>query len=103
MKRTIEQIRPRVADNAEYRRHGGIKDGSEKMTMVLDVCNFDDESSRGRSLQQLLSDSGQGLPSSVVAAIARQMAEALRVLHQGRIVHHDIKPSNVWITDRAYA
>ncbi|MFJ6550584.1 protein kinase [Microbacterium sp. NPDC091676] len=43
------------------------------------------------------------LPSSEVAALAADLAEALHVVHGAGIVHRDIKPSNVLLTGRSLA
>ncbi len=53
---------------------------------------------RGRSLRELL-DAGAPLPISRTLALATQMAEGLACAHAAGILHRDLKPGNVMITD----
>ncbi|MDP9322446.1 MAG: serine/threonine protein kinase, partial [Acidobacteriota bacterium] len=50
----------------------------------------------GRTLRQLAAD---GLSIERAISIARQIAEALAVAHAAQIVHRDIKPDNVMVSD----
>ncbi len=52
----------------------------------------------GRSLRELL-DAGAPLPIPRTLALATQMAEGLACAHAAGILHRDLKPGNVMITD----
>jgi serine/threonine protein kinase len=53
---------------------------------------------RGRSLQEQIKQDGT-LPPRRVAEIGRQMLGALSAAHEAGILHRDVKPSNVLVTD----
>ncbi len=52
----------------------------------------------GESLAQRLAHSRR-LPIALACAIARQVASALHVAHEGGIVHRDLKPANIFVVD----
>ncbi|WP_438043174.1 serine/threonine-protein kinase [Sorangium sp. So ce128] len=53
---------------------------------------------RGRSLRQLIHERGP-VPAAELAALLRQIGEALSVAHGLGIVHRDIKPSNILLRE----
>ncbi|WP_157530214.1 serine/threonine protein kinase, partial [Microtetraspora niveoalba] len=52
----------------------------------------------GRSLEQVIEDEGP-LPPRLVAEVGCDLLDALRAAHVQGILHRDVKPSNVLITD----
>jgi hypothetical protein len=51
-----------------------------------------------RNLATIIADDGP-LPAEKVAHLGRQVAEALQVLHEKGVVHGDVSPGNVLVTD----
>lgn len=93
------EARPRVAREAfvlgalvhplvvEILDAGVLADGSPYFAM---------ERLEGRTLEGLLAASG-AFPQHVALALARDVAEALVVVHRRGVVHRDIKPANVFV------
>jgi predicted Ser/Thr protein kinase len=50
----------------------------------------------GRTLRQMLNDGGP-LPFTAVAALARQIGDALKYAHDNGILHRDLKPENIML------
>ena len=52
----------------------------------------------GKTLQEVAHQKGRRFPESTVAAIARQLLEALVHCHKSGFMHRDVKPENVMVT-----
>lgn len=55
---------------------------------------------KGPSLRTLVNANPNGLPKKVTAAATRQLCQGLLYLHQHGVIHRDIKPDNVMITEQ---
>src|SRR5215211_3840445 len=71
---------------------GGTGDGTYYIAM---------EYLPGDTLKDRIMSKGT-LPARTAAAVALQIAEALRVAHQRGVIHRDIKPHNILITDSGH-
>lgn len=69
--------------------------GSDAQTCYLTM-----ELLRGRSLEQLIQEHAAGMPLEAAMPLVRGLCNALAYAHREGIVHSDIKPSNVFLTDR---
>jgi serine/threonine-protein kinase len=56
---------------------------------------------QGTPLQQHIA--GKPLPTSEILELGIQMADALEAAHLGKIIHRDIKPPNIFVTERGQA
>ena len=54
---------------------------------------------RGVPYKQMIRDSGGGIPETEVLRVALQIARALDHAHRNQILHRDVKPENILITD----
>jgi serine/threonine protein kinase len=85
-KKTLKLAHPNVVTVYNFSR------GAGNVFMVMELLE-------GHSLDQVLRREGSaGLPASRVIAILRALGEALSHAHQQGLVHADLKPSNVFIT-----
>lgn len=57
----------------------------------------------GRSLKQVLKDSGGKLEPDRTVAILIQIADAMEYAHVNGVIHRDLKPDNVMLTDDLHA
>ncbi|MCX2933548.1 bifunctional serine/threonine-protein kinase/transporter substrate-binding domain-containing protein [Mycobacterium sp. CVI_P3] len=57
----------------------------------------------GRTLGDILSDSGKPLTPDSAVGVIEQVAAALDAAHAAGLIHRDVKPSNILITDRDFA
>ena len=79
--------------------------GSQHIVDVLDFGRLADGSSylvmeqlSGQTLGELLAASPL-LPTDIVLSLALQIAEGLRAAHAAGVVHRDLKPDNVFLTE----
>lgn len=86
----------------------GLSIAHENVVRVLDLGEADVagralhylvmERVRGRTLRRLLVEMGT-VPEALVREIGRQAAAGLAALHEAGVVHRDVKPENVLLTD----
>jgi serine/threonine protein kinase len=108
---------PRDGDPVEVRaaRSRALREGRiaarvvhSRAIAVFDVVTHDSmpwlvmEYLPSRSLATVLAQRGP-LPPTEVAAIGAQIADALSAVHEAGIVHGDVKPGNVLLTDEGVA
>lgn len=99
-----EDLRAELCARTEREGRATAMVAHPSVITVFDVVTEDErpwivmELLRARSVEQLLRDRGP-LPPREVAEIGRQVLDALRAVHAKGILHRDVKPSNVLVTD----
>ncbi len=99
-----EDLRAELCARTEREGRATAMVAHPSVITVFDVITEDDrpwivmELLRARSLEELIRQEGP-LPPRRVADIGRQVLGALRAVHAKGILHRDVKPSNVLVTD----
>lgn len=57
---------------------------------------------RGRDLREVISDQGGPLPLDRTATLIDQVGQALDAAHAKGLIHRDVKPANILVTDRDF-
>ena len=70
----------------------GLEESGEVRGLVMELVD-------GQTLADLVQQSPRGLPTAQALAIARQIAEALEAAHEHGVVHRDLKPGNIMVTE----
>jgi serine/threonine protein kinase len=102
-----EELRAELCARTEREGRATAMVAHPSVITVFDVITEDDrpwivmELLRARSLEEVIKQDG-ALPPRRVAEIGRHVLGALRAVHAKGILHRDVKPSNVLVTeDRA--
>ncbi|GGO08841.1 hypothetical protein GCM10010116_18010 [Microbispora rosea subsp. aerata] len=99
-----EDLRAELCARTEREGRATAMVAHPSVITVFDVITEDDrpwivmELLKARSLEELIRQEGP-LPPRRVADIGRQVLGALRAVHAKGILHRDVKPSNVLVTD----
>ncbi|MCC5574311.1 MULTISPECIES: serine/threonine-protein kinase [Microtetraspora] len=99
-----EDLRAELCARTEREGRATAMVAHPSVITVFDVITEDDrpwivmELLRAQSLEELVRREGP-LPPQRVAEIGRQVLGALRAVHAKGILHRDVKPSNVLVTD----
>jgi tetratricopeptide (TPR) repeat protein len=88
----------RVASSLSHPNVAVVYDAGEAEVEGRPVGYVSMEYVKGRTLAQLLE--GGRLAAATILPIARQVAEALADAHEHGVVHRDVKPGNVMVSER---
>ncbi len=78
------------------------------LVTVFDVGSFSNyhymimEYAKGKTLSDLI-EAGQKLPPVLAASLGKQVCDALAVAHEEGVIHRDIKPGNIILSDKGVA
>lgn len=110
----IKMLKAEYKDDAEFLRRFSREAGTvlklshENIVRAYDVGKFEDmpyivmEYVEGHTLKELIDQNGP-LPIRTAIGITCQILDALSVAHEYGIIHRDVKPQNVIVTDRGKA
>jgi serine/threonine-protein kinase len=70
----------------------GLEESGEVRGLVMELVE-------GQTLADLVQRSPRGLPTAQALAIARQITEALEAAHEHGVVHRDLKPGNIMVSE----
>ncbi|MFC4532606.1 serine/threonine-protein kinase [Sphaerisporangium dianthi] len=99
-----EELRAELCARTEREGRATAMVAHPSVITVFDVVTEDDrpwivmELLRAQSLEEMVKEHGP-LPPRRVAEIGRQVLGALRAVHAKGIMHRDVKPSNVLVTE----
>ncbi len=96
---------PELVTRFEREAVAGAHISHPNVAAASDMGTFDDgsyflvlEHVKGRTLRQVITESGPMSPARVIH-LGRQLAAALGAAHAKGIIHRDLKPRNVMVTD----
>lgn len=97
-------------DNGQIRREARIGAGLHHANVITVFDTVVDDARRwlvmeympSRNLSSILDETGP-LPPATVARIGAQLANALAAMHELDMVHRDVKPGNVLVSDKGVA
>ncbi len=110
----IKMLKPEYKDDAEFLRRFSREAGTvlklnhENIVRAFDVGKYNElpyivmEYVEGHTLKDLIDQNGP-LPVRTAIGITCQILDALSVAHEYGIIHRDVKPQNVIVTDRGKA